>query len=428
MAGGVHNHLGRGGGARALTRCALWAAALGLSSWLAYLRWKHTSAAPIGIDFRYSLGAARDIAAGRSPYLIREYVYPPPLALALALFAHVRAETVWKWWAAVVVAAPFAGLSAFLALIRGPKSWWLRPAAFAVFGFTLVYSHYYPMSRDLAFGQTDTILFSVLAVAAVAASAELGGPAGLGGAARAAGAARLRGAMIGAAGLVKVWPWSAVVGVLVPGVQRRRTVLLSALAVAILAPLSALVFGWSGLTGLVRNDFHARHQNLVSDSVWSIPSLLFSHTHLARPLLTSTGLRLFVTAVLVVWVLALLAVVLRSATDGALATWNLLFCIVLLLPVSHRQYALLVLPLLWWWAITWVTRGASDRRIAAVVALLVLWWLDQTIAWPYNGSSHAITSLRYSVPFFFDLLACTVSVVGARLLVAGTAQRAPDTA
>jgi hypothetical protein len=391
------------GGGRWLRQGALWIVALGVTGWLAYSRWKSASAAPVGVDFGYSLAAAREIAAGRSPYLVKQFVYPPPLAFLLAPFAHVQVTAVWKAWVAIIVAAPAVGLAAFMWLIRGPIAWWLRPVAFGVFGLTILYSRYYPMSRDLALGQTDTILFSVLVVAAVAAARP---------------APRVRGAMIGLAGLVKVWPWSLVGGVVQPGVEGRRRTVLYAAGVALVAILTALVFGWAGLTGFVRNDFTARRQNLVSDSVWSIPRLLFSRTGLAAPIVASPALRFLVTAVVAVWVLGLLLVVLRSRADGALGTWNLLFCVILLLPVSHRQYAMLVLPLLWWWSITSIVEGGRDWRVGAIAGLLALWWLLQTVAWPYNGGLHAITSVRYSVPFFGDLVAFTASVLGARFLAA----------
>jgi hypothetical protein len=397
----------RAGAARAIQEGALWVAALSVTGWLAYLRWRSASASPVGSDFGYYMAAARNIVAGKSPYLVKQYTYPPALALLLAPFAHVRIVTVWKVWIAIIVAAPFIGVSAFLSLVRGPTAWWLRPLAFGVCGFTLL-CRYYPMSRNLVLGQSDTILFSVLVVSAVAASRA---------------ASRFRGAMIGLAGLIKVWPWSTALEVLQTGTPGRRKTLLYGLTVALVAPLTALAFGWSGLIGFVKNTFDARQQDLVSDTVWCIPHLLFSRTGLARAVVVSPGLEVLVTVFLVAWVLGLVVFVLRSESDGALATWNLLFCIILLLPVSHRQYAILVLPLLWWWSTYLVTQRPNDWRVFAVVGLLGLWWLNQTVYWPYNGSSHKIASLHFCVPFFADLVACTASVLGIRLLGADPRSR-----
>lgn len=375
----------------------LWIVALGVTAWFAYLRWRTTARAPIGADFGYSLAAARDIAAGRSPYLVKQYVYPPPLALLLAPFAHADQVTVWKAWSAVVIGAPIVGVLAVVNLIRGRSGWWLRPLAFGLFSFTILYSRYYPLSRDLDLGQSDTVLVSLIAISAVLAIRFAPG----------------RGIMLGVAGLIKVWPWASVVSVAQSGAVRRSTVLLYTGAVALLAPLTALIFGWSGLVGFVQNDFDKRQQTLVSDCVWSIPRLLFSRTGLARPIVTSGSLEVALTALLAVWVIVLLVMALRTPGDVALCTWNVTFCVILLLPVSHRQYAMVVLPLLWWWTVRLLDRRVRTWYVLAVAGVMLLWWINQTVAWPYNGDSNTITSLRYSVPFLGDLIACTASVIGA---------------
>jgi len=388
-------------GAQGALQTGLWVGALALTLWMAYLRWRTTAMAPIGTDFEHYLAAAKEVAAGKSPYLIQQYVYPPTLALLLAPFSHASTESVWKFWTAFIVGAPLVGIAAFVSLIKGRNSWWLRPAALALCGCTMFDSRYYPLTRDLVLGQSDTVLFSVIAVSAVAASK---------------GASRLRGGMIGLAGLIKVWPWATALSVMQPGVKDRLRTLVFALAVICVAPATALIFGWSGLSGFITNDFHARQQNLVSDSVWSIPPLLFSHSGMAKPIAVSTPLHLLLTAVLAAWVITLLAVAVRTASDGALGTWNVTFCIILLLPVSHRQYAICVLPILWWWVVLSVTTRAKDWRVLAVSGLLVIWWLDQNLAWPYNGMSHSIAALRFSVPFVGNLIACTVSVAAARYI------------
>jgi hypothetical protein len=379
-------------------RTCLWVIALGVAIGLAYVRWR-SSSGTIGGDFDYTLAAAREIAAGRSPYAVKQFVYPPPMALVVAPFAHASPMTVWKVWLAVIVAAPFVGILAFLSIITGPKSWWLRPVAFAACSATLFYGSYYPMSRDLALGQTDTLLFSVIVVAALAA---------------ANGAARVRGAAIGLAGLIKVWPWCVAVTLLQPHTRRRRQSLVVALSVAALAPLSAAAFGWSGLLGFLRNVLDAHLQRVVSDSVWGIPQLLFSHTGQAVPVASSLPLVIVVTALLVAWVGTLLVIAIRSECDAALGTWNAYFCVILLLPISHRQYAMCALPLLWWWTTFAIMRPSKDWRVVALVGILVLWWLDQTVQWPYTSSASTISALRFSVPFVGDLLACTASVWAAR--------------
>jgi hypothetical protein len=200
---------------------------------------------------------------------------------------------------------------------------------------------------------------------------------------------------------------------------RRTRIFLYTVGVAFLAPLMALIFGWSGLVGSVRNDFDERQQTLVSDCVWSIPRLLFSRTGLAKPIAMSGSLKVTLTALLAVWVIALLVVAVRTPGDAALCTWNVTFCVILLLPVSHRQYAMVVLPLLWW-MIRLLSGRVTTWYVLAVVGIMVLWWLNQTVAWPYNGDSNTISALRYCVPFLGDLVACTASVIGARAMTTHT--------
>jgi hypothetical protein len=377
----------------------LWSIAVGSALCLAYFRWR-SSSGTIGGDFDYTLAAAREIAVGRSPYSIKQFVYPPPMALIIVPFAHASAMTIWKIWLAVIVGAPFIGIVAFTSIITGPKSWWLRPIAFALCSFTVFYSGYYPLSRDLVLGQTDTILFSVIIIGALAAASE---------------SSRTRGIAIGVAGLIKVWPWCIAVAIVQPHTPRRRQILFGVLAIAALAPLSAAIFGWSGIIGFVRNVLDAHLQRVVSDSVWGIPQLLFLHTGLANPVVTSTPLAIVLTALLVVWVVTLLVVTLRASCDGALGTWNVYFCVILLLPISHRQYAICVLPLLWWWMTFAIMGSLKDWRLLAIVGILLLWWVNQTVQWPYTSSPSTISALRYCVPFIGDLLACSASVCGARL-------------
>ena len=381
---------------------ALWAASLGIVGWLAFARWHAASTASPGIDFRYFLGAGRQIAEGHSPYAVRGYVYPPLLALLLVPFIHIKLLTLWKLWLGLIVAAPLVGIAAFVQGLRTRRPWWLAPLVFAGCGFTLYFSHYYPMSRDLFLGQTDTLLFAALTVAAVAAASTR------------RGATVVRGVLIGAAGLIKVWPWAVLLSFRPSGQVMRRTVLAGAAALAVLAAVTGAILGWSALADFFTKAFHAQTKTMVSDSVAAMPQLLFSATGLARPLVVSVPLRVAATTVLVVWVVGLLLIALRTRTDGPLRTWNVLFCIILLIPDSHRQYAICVLPLLWWWVVGAATGRGSPARILS--AVLVIWWIEQNVAWPYNSSPHDITALRFAVPFFGDLGACTASVLGAWLL------------
>jgi hypothetical protein len=110
-----------------------------------------------------------------------------------------------------------------------------------------------------------------------------------------------------------------------------------------------------------------------------------------------------------------------------MCTWNVTFCIVLLLPLSHLFYSLYCLPVLWVWVALVLSGRRLTRRQWMVPVVLALWWLVETKGWPDTGSSSAISAVRYTVVFTADLMACTASVIGARLLRA-SASRADDAA
>jgi hypothetical protein len=119
---------------------------------------------------------------------------------------------------------------------------------------------------------------------------------------------------------------------------------------------------------------------------------------------------------LLVWVVALLVISLRAPGDQVMCTWNVTLCVVLLLPVSHLAYTLYGLPVLWLWVAYLLESRRLNWRQLIVPAILSLWWIVQTRAWPGPGSSPAIGSLRYCVVFAANLAACTASVLGARFV------------
>jgi hypothetical protein len=381
----------------------LWLAAIGGGLALAYERYRSASVARPGVDFGYFLAAARNISLGHSPYSgLHEYVYPPTIALILTPFVHSSPVDIWKVWVAVMLLAPLVAVAVFTAGQAGLSAL-IRPVLFAVCAFTVLYVRYWPTSRDLYLGQSDTIVLPFLVVAALEATRR---------------ASRLRGIWLGIAGLLKGWPAAAGLSLLQRKLERRWRAIVALVCTVLLAPLLALAFGGSsGLVAFFKNAFDAREQrDLINDSVWAVPQLLFARSGLAHPVLVSSALRFSVSAVLAVGVVALLVLALRTPGDPALCTWNVLFCLLLLLPVAHRQYAVLVLPLLWIWATRRMRRGRIDIWELAVLVVMLLWWLDQTVSWPYTGSSASISALHYCVPFACDLVACATSVAGAHYL------------
>ena len=277
-----------------------------------------------------------------------------------------------------------------------------RPVLFAISGVTAF--HFWPTTITLWLGQADTLVLMLLAVSALATER---------------GRSKAAGIMLGLAGLAKAWPASVAITALRRRYDRRWMMLIAFGVTVIVAPVLAVAMGGiSELSQLFRVVFDARSQHLVSDSVWGIPSLNFSRSGLAHPILVSVPVQVIVTLLLLVWVIALVLVTLRSSAPGTvLAFWNVVFCIVLVLPISHIWYAVYGLPILWCWIAQAMTETPRPRAaVIGVTAVLVLWWLVLNKTWPDNGSSVAISSLRYSVAFAANLLACTASVLGARWL------------
>ena len=379
----------------------LWVFALLVTAVLMHQRYRGAIAGNNGGDFRIYLHSAHLMAAGHSPYPANgKYFYPPTIALVLVPFVQIATIQVFKAWTILEMAALIVGAAAFVAIQWSKLRSWLRPVLFVICIATAF--HFWPTTIGLSLGQADAFVFAALMLSAWAASREW--PA-------------TRGALIGIAGLLKAWPAAVVVSLFQRGSQRRLREVTAFVITVLVAPVLALLFGGgSGLVAFVRSVLTSRSQHLVSDSVWGAPRLLFSNSGLARPLVTSMSLQVLTTAVLLIWVVGLLAIALGTPGDKVMCTWNVTFCIVLLLPVSHLAYTLYGLPLLW----LWVSYLLASRRFTwqqlAVPVVLFLWWAVLNKAWPDDGSSAAIGSIHYCVVFVVDLLACTASVIGTRML------------
>jgi hypothetical protein len=383
-------------------RLLLWIAAGAVTGALAYQRYHGAVSGSVGGDFSIYLTAARRVAAGLSPYQPDQlYVYPPPFALLLAPFSHAAPVHLWKVWTALELGALVAGVAAFVLSVAKGLSPWLRPVLFAACAVSVL--HFWPVTIGLYLGQADAFVFAVLMLSALAAGRARPGT---------------RGVLVGLAGLLKTWPAAVALSLFQRGLERRARAIGATVLTILVAPILALALGGgSGLSAFIRAVIAARTQGLVSDSVWGAPRLLFSHSGIARPVTVSVSLQVVVTALLLAWVVGLVVLALRTAGDPQLCTWNVTFCLVLLLPVSHLAYTLYCLPVLWIWGARQLRTGRKDLAGMAVLAILLAWWLVQTRSWPDSGSSAAISSVRYSVVFIADLVACTASVVGGRLVL-----------
>lgn len=388
----------------------LWVIALAGAAALAFNRYQDVeasvpkSAAGAGGDFWGFLQGARQIAGGHALYDFRAvsqgygYVYTPLVAILLLPFSHAATATVWHAWTAASLFAVvlFGGL---VTLAQGPTvRSWRRPLLFGFTAFTAL--EFVPTKSEITSGQTDGFVLVFLALAVLASERER---------------KALSGALVAVGGLVKTWPAAAALAFLRRGYARRGRAFVGWALVLVLGPvMAAAVNGASGLADFFRITFAARSQNLVSFSVWTVPRLLFSRSGLARPVFVSTPVRYGAALVLAGSVVALLVLIIRSAESTILGFWNVVGCVVLLLPVAHGDYTLYFLPLLWIWASRSLASSQPHGVAPIVTGVLVLWWLV-LFHKNYVSYSPSESSLQYSVIFVVNFAAVTVSVLGDHL-------------
>ncbi len=393
---------------RRLAWMLVWAGAVVASVTLIATQYRNVLRARVGPDFAIYFEAAARVARGVSPYGVAKFVYTPVVAIAIRPLTGTDIHHAFRIW--TVANLVFVAITIALFLAATPRSGarWHGPVMLVVCAGSAAY--FWPLKVAILLGQTDPLVTLVLMAAMLAGTRDY---------------AASRGVLLSIAGLIKVWPWALVVVVAQTGLRDRRRLLAGFILTALVAPLTALVWGRHGLWGLWHNAFAARSQHQVSRSLWGTSNLLFTRTGFAQPLAVSGALHALFAVVMVAWVLALVVVALRTPGDAGLCMWTLLGCIVLLLPVCHTAYSLYLLPLVWIW-VARALRGGTGRGITlAVAAVLVVWWLVMTHTWPDNGSSTATSSVTYSVDFFAALLALTASAGGAFALARRrpTAQR-----
>ncbi len=349
---------------RKAVAASLWVAVIGITAFLIWRRYDIGDRT--GVDFRLWHHAALEVAAGRSPYVASQFgvfYYPPTIPLLFAPFVHAAGPVhLWHAWTGLEIAAFVGGVVLFVC-DRAPRlRTWQMALLFGFCSVTLL--HFWPVTLAMYYGQSDAFVFSVLVGAGFASSRARTGAYGI---------------LIGLAGLLKGWPVLLGLVLWQRGLRdHARAVKAFALTVMLAPILMLAVGGISGVKGFLHNNADAGHQRLASASVWGAPKLAFSRTSFARPLFVSSGLRLAVTAMLLAWVVGLLVVALHTQGDPSLCMWNVMLCIVLLLPISHLWYTLYAVPLLWIWGSRVLERSPDwDYREVSVFVVFVVWWLIQ---------------------------------------------------
>ncbi len=96
---------------------------------------------------------------------------------------------------------------------------------------------------------------------------------------------------------------------------------------------------------------------------------------------------------------------------------------VLVIPVSHLQYTILALPVMWYWVAQfavlidgWRRTGWSRVVTVLLVAAVVGWYLVEQRSWPGDGSPSSISAVRFSVVFAANLALFSASVLAGWFL------------
>jgi hypothetical protein len=352
-----------------------------------------------GGDFFAFLTAARDIATGHSPYdiaLVHKgygYVYSPFLAILLLPVHTLSVRLLWRSWIVLSLAALTACAGLFAWYGTASLRRWHRPVFFAFVALTAL--DFGPTKWELYNGQTDAFVLLLLVISSLAAEGNLPGRSGV---------------LMGVAAAVKTWPVAVGLTLLRRGQLGRKRAALGFVIASLVAPVTALAIGGtSGMVSFFKVTVDGSSQPDPSYSVWGTPKVLFSVSRLAVPLTVSPALRIVSTIFLVAVVVGLLVIVLRWSDSSFLSYWNVVGCVVLLLPVSHLAYTMYFLPLLWIWALRALSSPSNDRVSFFMTVLMVAWWCFMYrwgwVEWPEESSFH------YMYPFFADFTVFTASVL-----------------
>ncbi len=401
-----------------LLASVLWVLALGLLVGLCAARYRGALAGAVtganSVDFRFFFHAGVLVSEGRNPFATdTAYVYFAPIALVLSPFAHTAPVDVLRGWTVLELAAFTAAVATMTRALRSRLGApWHVPVFFAI--CTTTGLHLWPMTFELFVSNDDIFVLLLVVVAAATWRAER--PLWFG-------------AAVGAACLIKVWPVLLLLAVLQTGIdtgRRLRAVAATALVIVVGLVTNLIPAGIPEFRSFFTRIFQEKSQQLVSDSIGGIPRLLFSKSGLARPVVVSSELRYLLMAVLGLWVVGMLVLSLRTRAEPMLCVVNTMLFAILVLPVSHLQYTILALPVLWYWVAQlsvlidgWRRAGGARVVTILLVAAVIGWYLVQERAWPGDASPASVSAVRFTVVFSANLALFSASVLAGWFLRAG---------
>lgn len=379
----------------------LWLLAVAVGVVLTIQRYRAAVVGDAGIDLETFVTAANAVRDGGSVYDATGYVYLPPLAWVFLPFPTLEAAI--GPWAIISLTACWAAVAAVTATLWSDLNAWQRPA---VAGFALATLLYNSVTTlELWLGQNDTLVLLTMAGAVFLASRRW---------AAASGAAVALGAIL------KSWPGAMGLWLLRAGAPHRWRAVIGAFATGAGAlVIVAIVSGPQTILAWIERTVSFSEQDLVAYSVWGVGRHLFDDSGVMPPLVEAAALGTAVSWILAAVVVAAIVVVLLRPGTDSLSMWNIATAVILLLPVSHLWYRLLMLPLLWVWVAV-ALRRPRDPLVWASVALAAGAWIV-TFRWEPLDNRAAGDPWQFVIVMAAAVALLVVSTCAAARMKPGTA-------
>lgn len=382
---------------------ALWALTGIAAVILVAAEWRSATESGSGTDLGYFLDAARRVIHQESIYGASGYVYSPLIAWVLAPFA--TSSAVSTWWAGVVLAGCVIAIVAMMIVLWRVVESWQRPLLALVMVVTMLGDAV--LDTELKLGQVDTIVLAVVAVSLLLQRARR--PV-------------VSGAVLALAALIKTWPILFALWFLGKGANGRwRAIAGFAGAVLIFLVIVLVVDGPQGYASWFGRTHSMSSQHFAVWSALGVGRELFTVTGDFIPIADLPALATVIGLGLGAYVILVLALVIWRPGDAILSLWNVVMACVLLLPVSHLQYFLLFVPLLWAWAAYAIRDRWRGPALIAVIAMAARW-----VALYLVDVVPVDSRWKYLVIMAVNLIALGVSAVCASRY-AGRSVRSPAT-